>query len=100
MEHQVRVPDLVVAPDEAATLEVVRRPGTAAQEQPLEADPWLAPVGERGLHRNRFRAAVLDVDLEMVLKVLADARHVDEGRDADSGEFRRVADAAQLEDLG
>ena len=38
VEHQVRVGDLVVAADEAARLEVVRRAWAAAEQQPLEAD--------------------------------------------------------------
>ncbi len=99
VEHQVRVGDVVVAPDEATGLEMIRRSGPAPEEQPLEADPRLAPVGERRLHRDRQLAPVLDVDLEMVLEVLADARQVVDDRHAERLEQRSRADTAQLEDL-
>ncbi len=100
VEHEVRIGDLVVAPDEAAALEVVRRAGAAAEEQPLESDPRLAPIGERRLHRDRLRALVLDVDLEMVLEVLADAGQVVDDRDPDGLQLRGIADAGELEQLG
>src|SRR5205823_553799 len=47
MEHEVRVLDVVVAPGEAAALEVIRRTRTPPEEQPLKADPWAAPLLRR-----------------------------------------------------
>ena len=38
VEHQVRIADILVAPDEAARLEMVRRPWAVTQEQPPRAD--------------------------------------------------------------
>ena len=81
--------DVVVAPDEAAALEVVRRARAASEEQPLEPDPRLAPVGERRLHRDWLRALVLDVDLEVVLEVLADAGQVVDDVDPEGSQLRR-----------
>jgi hypothetical protein len=42
---------------------------------------------------------VLDVDLEVVLQVLADARQVVDDVDADSAELVRVPDTRELEQL-
>ena len=42
---------------------------------------------------------MLDVDLEVVLEVLADARQVGDDRDAERREVRRRPDARQLEQL-
>ena len=73
VEHQVRVGDVVVRPDEAAALEVVRRArargaGTATA----------APMNGRrhfsiadGCIETGWVERVLDVDLEVVLEVLA-----------------------------
>ncbi len=73
VEHQVRVGDVVVAAGESAALEVVGRARAAAQEQPAGADQRPVAPLERGRDRDRLLAAVLDVDLEVILQVLADA---------------------------
>ena len=99
VEHQVRVGDVVVAADEAAGLEVVRRARAAPEEQPLEADPRLAPSASAGCIETGC-VPVLDVDLEVVLEVLADAGQVVDDRDAERQQLRRVADARELEELG
>ena len=82
-EHDVRVRHLVVAADEAAGLEVVRRAGAAAKEQPLEADQRPGATRRAGAIDTGWRAGVLDVDLEVVLEVLADARQVGDDVDPD-----------------
>ena len=76
VEHQVRIRDLVVAADEPARLEVVRRTGPGAEEQPLEPDPGPVAPLHRRRHRDGLLGPVLDVDLEVVLQVLADAGQV------------------------
>jgi len=79
---------------------MIRRPGAAPQEQPLEPDPRAAPFLQGiGLHRDRLLRAVLDVDLEVVLEVLADTRQIGHDRDPQRAQVRRVADARQLEEL-
>ena len=45
------------------------------------ADP-LAPAVDHVVHRDRLGAAILDADLEMILQVVADARHVGDHADA------------------
>ena len=76
VEHEIGIADTLVAPGEPATLEMVRRPGTAAEKEPLEAYPRpLAPL-ERRCDGDGPRARVLDVDLEMVLEVLAHPHEV------------------------
>ena len=99
VEHQVRVRDVVVAADEAARLEVVRRAGARAEEQPPEPDPGPVAPLHRRRHRDRLLRAVLDVDLEVILQVLADARQVVDDVDAERLELAGVADAGELEQL-
>ncbi len=99
MEHQVRVDDLVVAAREATGLEVVAGTGPATEDEPLEADPRPPPELQRRLHRDRLRAGVLDVDLEMVLQVLAHAGQVGHHGHAQRLELGRGADARELQEL-
>src|SRR5699024_9543677 len=80
-------------------LEMVRGTGAGTQEEPLRADERPLPLLQCGLHRHGLRARVLDVDLEMVLEVLADARQVVDDVDAERLELARVADAGKLEQL-
>ena len=100
VEHQVRVGDVVVAAREPAALEVVGGSGPAAQEQPLGPDERPAPfLGGRRLHRNGLEALVLDVDLEMILEMVADAREIGHDRDAKALEIAGRARARQEEEL-
>jgi hypothetical protein len=64
------------------------------------ADERGAPSLEGGLHRDRQPALVLDVDLEVVLEVLADARDMGDRLDAQGLELVRVAHARELQQLG
>ena len=52
-----------------------------------------------GRDRHRLLGGVLDVDLEVVLEVLADAGQVVDHVDAEAGEVLLVADAGELEQL-
>ena len=93
VEHEVGVGNILVAPGEPATLEVIGRPGAAAEEQPLESDPGPAPLLERGLHRHWLPGAVLDVDLEVVLEVLTNARKIVHDVDPERSQLIGVAHA-------
>ena len=65
-------------------------PGPLRRKSQLRADERPLPLLQRGLHRHRLRARVLDVDLEVVLQVLADARQVVDDVDAERLELARV----------
>ena len=93
VEHEVRIGDVVVRAHEPARLEVVRRARAAAEEEPLRADQRPLPLLQRGLHRDRLRARVLHVHLEVVLQVLADAGQVVHDGDAERLQLAGVADA-------
>ena len=99
VEHQVRVRHVVVGPGEAAALEMVRRAGAGPPEQPLGADHRPVAPLQRGRHRDRLLAGVLDVDLEVILQVLADARQVGDHVDAVLAQQAGRADAGELEQL-
>ena len=100
VEHQVRIGDLVVAPGEAAGLEMVRRAEPRAEEQPLGADERLAPVLQPGSDRDGLRARVLDVHLEVILEMFADPRDVLHHVHAERAELIGVADTRELQCLG
>ncbi|TMM15114.1 MAG: hypothetical protein E6F98_02800, partial [Actinobacteria bacterium] len=69
VEHQVGVGDLVVRAGEAASLEMVRRTGPVAEEQPPRPDVGPFPLLQCRLHRHRLCALVLDVHLQDHLEV-------------------------------
>ncbi|MCY1224890.1 hypothetical protein D9M72_370670 [compost metagenome] len=100
VEHQVGVRHLIVGADEPAALEVVGGRGTLAAQEPLEADERVAPQVKVRLHGHRLGAGVLDVDLEVVLQVLAHAGQVDHRLDAERLEVGGVPDAGKLQQLG
>ncbi len=99
MEHQVRVGHILVGADEPAALEVVRGSRALASQQPLQADERIAPQVQVGLHGHRLGAGVLDVDLQVVLQVLADAGKVDHGVDSEGVEVPGFAYAGELQQL-
>src|SRR5258708_11364751 len=99
VEHQVRVVDALVAPREAASLEVVGRSRAAAEEEPIGPDPRAVLPFQRGLHRDRELAPVLDVHLEVILQVLADARKIRRDADTEAVWLVGVADPGALEQL-
>ena len=68
-------------------------------EQPVVGDAGpLAPL-QAGRDRDRLLGGVLDVDLEVVLEVLAHAGRVVHDVDAEAAEQRLVTDAGELEQL-
>ncbi len=73
---QVGMLDAGAAPDEAAGFEMVGRAESLAQQQPFEADGAHGDEILRRVQRDRLRARVLHVGLEVILQVRADARHV------------------------
>ena len=97
--HQVRVCNLIVAADEASRLEVVRRTRAGAEEEPLEAHPGAVAPFHRRCHRDGLLRRVLDVDLEVILEVLADTRKVVHDVDVECIELATVADPRELQEL-
>ena len=100
VEHEIGIGHFVIAANETARLEVVGRGRALVQEKPLEADPRLVVPAQRGEDRDRLGAGVLDVDLQMILHILAHA-----GQVLDHGNVQRLqvggrAHAGQLQQLG
>src|SRR5262245_11269816 len=73
--------DALSGADEAAGFEMVGGAETSTEEQPLGPDQRLGDEVELGVQRHRLLAAHLEVNLEMVLQVLADARKLVQRRD-------------------
>ena len=85
--------------DEGGALELVRGAEPGLGEQPLRPDPRHAGVVVVAVERDRLQALHLDVELEVVLQVRADAGAVGDDRDAVLGEVRRRADAREHQEL-
>ncbi len=78
---------------------MVRRPGPAAAEEPSRADRRPVAPLQRRRHRDRQPGGVLDVDLEVVLQVLAHAGQVGHRVDAEPAQQPGVAHPGQLQQL-
>ena len=72
---------------------MVRRPVPALEEQPFQADQALGDEVQVPVERDRLQAFLLDVELQMVLQVLADPWQGVVRFDAGGFQPRRVADA-------
>ena len=95
----VRPFELGTRTNETAGLELVARADTLAEEQPLGADQRLVVHLQRGVERDRLFAGVLQVHLQVVLQVGADARKLVNDRDAEFAQQRPRAHARALQDL-
>src|SRR5690606_10003400 len=78
--------------------EGVGSPGSPPK-QPLQPDDGPTPPGQIGRDRYRLERPVLDIHLEMVLEVLADAGEMVDGFDTDRAEMVGVTDPGELEEL-
>jgi hypothetical protein len=76
VELDVGILDACARADEAAGLELVRRPQPPARKQPLRADPGLAPEAPVGIEADGLLRGILDVELEVVLEVPPHARTI------------------------
>ena len=99
MVLQIGMLDARARADEGARLEVAGRAEPPFQQDPLQADARLVPGPLRRVQRDRLGARVLDVDLQMVLEIAADARQVRHRRDLEPFELVGVADAGQHQQL-
>ena len=97
VEHEVRVVNLIIAPREAAALEVVRCARARPKEEPLGTDEGSPPELQIRVERDRLGAGVLYVDLEVVLKILADPGQVVDRFNPDRPQMIRIADPGELE---
>ncbi|MNV82020.1 hypothetical protein D3C71_1757310 [compost metagenome] len=88
----IRPLELGAGADEAAGLELVAGAGALAEQQPLGADRRLVPPLQRRIERHRLLAGVLQVQLQVVLEVLADPGQVVHQRDVEVAQQRRWAD--------
>src|SRR5689334_1308857 len=74
-EMKLQVGHLDAGPraDEAANLEMIGGSEAVAKGEPAEPDERLRPRPNGGIERDRPRARHLEIELEMVLEILADA---------------------------
>ena len=99
MELDVGVRDAVAAAQEGPGVGLVARAHALLEEEPLEADHDHAVRLQVAVERDRLLAAVLHVNLQMVVQVLADARQVDRRRDADRAQVIGRTDAGEHQEL-
>ena len=99
MQLEIGVGDLLVGANEASRFEVVGGRCSATKEQPLKAQPRLPPPLQLRLHGDWKTAGMLDVDLQVVLEVAADAGEVVHDVDVEPGEVVRVTPTGELQEL-
>ena len=87
------------AADEAAGLEVVGRAESVMAQQPTHADHRAREESHGRIERDWLGARDLEVELNVVLQVLADARPVRDDVDAVLVQFRCGPDAGELQEL-
>ena len=100
VELYIGVSHAGVAPHEAAGLQVGGGSGARPVEEPLDPhldhpQAFLFTVESDGL-----RAALDDIELQVVLQVLTDSREVVEGLDTDTSQVISVPHTRQQEQLG
>ena len=99
MVLDIRVANARAAADKAAAFEVIGRAQTVAAQQPARADQALGQPAHVRIKRNRLRAGHLEVEFEMILKIATHAGPIGDDVDALSSQFRRWANARELEQL-
>ncbi len=96
----IGVLDIGRGSDEAAALEMIGGAEPFLGEQPARPD---RPLGE-GRHGreqgDRFAASHLEVEFQMVLKVLADARPIGHDIDPEIAQFAGWSNAGEFQELG
>ena len=89
MVLDVRPLEALVGADETARLELVAGARAGAQEQPLRPDGRLVVPFQRRVQRDRLGAFVLQVHLQVILEIGADARQIGHHRHAEFVQQRR-----------
>ncbi|CCJ88366.1 protein of unknown function DUF140 [Cronobacter turicensis 564] len=95
----VRPGERFAAADKPAALKVVAGADTSAVKQPLRADFRLVPPFQRRIERHRLFALVLQIHLQVILKILADARQIMHHRNIKLFQQFSIPHAGSLEDL-
>ena len=85
--------------DEAAGLEMIGGAEAAPAQQPVQPDHARATRPVWPIERDRLLRGDLEIELQMVLQILADAGPVGDDVDAERAQLRRRADARELEKL-
>ncbi|CCK14201.1 protein of unknown function DUF140 [Cronobacter universalis NCTC 9529] len=95
----VRPGELFAAADKPAAFKVVAGADTGAVKQPLRADFRLVPPFQRRVERDRLFTFVLQIHLQVILQIFADARQIMHHRNITLFQQFRITDAGALEDL-
>src|SRR5437762_7044163 len=89
----VGIVDAGMRADEAAALEMIGGAETGLEQEPFEPDEGLGEEIEARTQRYRLQAFHLEIEFEMILQIVADARQIVDGRDADRFEMCGIANA-------
>src|SRR3982074_1388749 len=100
MKLDVRVAYAGAGADEAAGLEVIAGPEAVLGEEPARADERAAHDRYLRIEGDRLAAGDLEVELQVILQVLAHTRQFAHHADAVGGEFGFRADASKHQQLG
>src|SRR3954453_949840 len=95
----VRIANARARADKAAALEVIGSPVPVAPHQPTRPDGALADETLPRIQRNGLGAGHLEVELQVVLQVLADAGQVMPSLDPERLQFVRRTNPGQLQEV-
>ena len=87
MELDVRVLDAGGGPYKPTTLEIVGRGKAPSREEPLRPEQPFADQVPIAIERDRLAGGHLEIDFQMILKVLADARAISDHVDSHVGKI-------------
>ncbi len=99
MELDVGIAHARARADEAAGLEMIGGAETAPAGQPVQPDEAARDEAGVAVERDRLLRGDLEIELEMVLQVLADPRTVGDDVDPEAPQLRRRADAGKFQEL-
>ena len=92
VELDIGIVDASARPHKATAFELVRGPRTGPREKPARADVGFADKAPVFVQADRLARGHLDVNLEVVLQVRADARPVGDNLDPQVVQVARRAD--------
>ena len=95
----VRKLDTRSTANEAAGLEVICRPQAVLEQQPARADRQFGQWLDGGVERYRLLAGHLEIELKVILQVLAHTRSIGNDFDTVFAQFGRGTNAGQLQQL-
>ena len=99
VELNVRITHTGAAADESAALEVIARAKTAFRHDPPHTDQRAPPRTHVAVERHGLFGCDLEIELQMILQILPDPRHIPHERNTEISELFGWSDTRELQKL-